>query len=114
MEQNIPFVNRQMDNPAVLMTCLAASRLAHGLTEGIDASIGRVLQNVQNSTDSRRLPHDVVGSRPAQRPGRQQQLFPPAIADHSAACAQLLELAKNEVQARLHLFVGIHDHLTVR
>ena len=54
-----------------------------------------------------------MGRRIADGPGRKQQPFAPAIAYHAAGCPYLFELAEDQIQSGLYLFVWILDDVAM-
>ena len=76
-------------------------------TIDVSPGVGRVVQNVVDPCAVGFAPQHLVRHRAVQWTNRQRQVVGPQIAHHPARAAQLGEFGEHQLQAGLHLLVGI-------
>src|SRR3954454_14792747 len=86
-----------------------AHRIGPPATVDVSPGIGGVVQNVVDARAVGFTPQHLVRRRAAQRPNRQRQVVGLQIAHHPACALQLGEFGENQLQAGLHLLIGIAD-----
>jgi hypothetical protein len=110
LQANRPILYRHGFRRASLRTRAAADWPAPASAINISPCISRVLQNLKDARVARRLPDDVMGRWPGERPHRQQQVGFLKMAHHRLGAAKLAKLGEQMQQPRLHLLIGIEGN----
>ena len=71
------------------------------------------MEDIQDTAQTRRLPHHVVRRWPHQGARWKWQALPLQVAHHGMGTAQLVELLKHQPEAGLDLGIGVQEDLPV-